>query len=231
MRFGGAGPLFAPNQIAGLARWFDMSDPVATTGPLITDKSGNGNNGTQANPANYPTFSTINGRRCSRHVAGVGQWWGGSAMALTAAQMYLVAQMDSDAPGGVQTPWREGSSVVGLVLYTFSDGNVYDQWGSTTRRLTGNPPTSIAMPHLYGVVTTGTEWTNSFNGTQLFTDAVNTVGFNPFTLGAGAATNVAPTNFCDARLGEQLVYSRKLDAGENVAVKQYLAAKWGLTVA
>jgi hypothetical protein len=159
------------------------------TGASWTDLSGAGRTPAQGTPSAQPTF------RAAGHARGInGQpvvdWDGTSdymdfgASAFSAlsggAEVFLIGRRDADPPPTDATSpiWVMGSSGDGSSLVPYSDGNVYEDFGSTTRKSAGNPAASLASPFSYNVVSIAGEFTVRVNGTQLYTTATNTVGWS-----------------------------------------------------
>lgn len=148
-------------------------------------------------------------------------------------ELYMVARKDADPAPATSAAgfYQYGSSGAG-VLFVHTDGNVYDDWGSTTRVNTGNPTLNLASnSFLYNVVSSATEWTSYINGTQHYTTGTNTVGWSaaPNTVlgySAGAAW------FLFGRVAEMVIFDGELTASERRLMHLYFNARYsGLGVA
>lgn len=60
----------------------------------------------------------------------------------------------------------------------FTDGIIYDGWGSTVRKTTINPVANTALWTLYNVRSKSGLWINALNGERLWGTLTNTVGFS-----------------------------------------------------
>lgn len=227
---------FNPRAISNLALWLDLADQAAVTldgNSLIsniTDKSGNGYNGSQTTAANRPGISTLNGRRCGD--------WGTASNALRVAYShgsnannwrdgFIAAAWDA---GGTTFPGYNGlftanaisGTANGAILDGFSgqanwaaDGIWHRPQGSI---LTVNNETAVddgntcaAFPHITSpfVVRGQAKSDVAVNGWQL--------GCDRSLAGRGWR----------GRIGEVIVFTRQLSTAEALAVRRYLANKWG----
>jgi hypothetical protein len=242
--FGGVAA-FLPTDIAGLQLWYKPNDTstlfqdaaktiAAGNGDVVgavVDKSGNAKDGTQATTARKATRQdgVINGKVVLRFDGADDFYNIGDLSSLTAAEIFIVVKIDADPPPDTTSDglWDFGA-VSAATRYPFAtDSIIYDGFGSTARKTTVNPATSLTQFNLYNVVSISGEWTNFLNGTQLFTTATNTVGFNVVnTLG----NTIAPTHL-DGDIAEVILYNHKLSPTSKTQIKQYIANEYGLVIA
>jgi hypothetical protein len=246
----GAGPgasggaaAFSPSDLATLRLWLKADGAnyqdsgrttlaTADTDPVgsFTDFSSFAEHFSQATAGFRPTLQTneLNSLPAVAFAGTDDVLNGPDLSALTAAEVFVVFKVPADPTVGFEGAiWKFGTDAAASDLVPFTDGNVYDGFGSTARKSTGNPTDSLAAYVLYNIVTTATEWTSFINGTQHFTTATNTVGFSATpTLGA----NVIPA-YSMASVCELILCSAKLSAGDKTSVKSYIATKYGLTLA
>ncbi|MCI0563228.1 MAG: hypothetical protein MN733_32525, partial [Nitrososphaera sp.] len=72
-----------------------------------------------------------------------------STISPASAMMFVAARLTADPPvAGVGGFWSFGSSVDASHV-PFTDGNIYDDWGSTVRHAIGNPSASLASNFIY----------------------------------------------------------------------------------
>lgn len=221
----------------GTLAWWLRGDDVTLNGADVSswnDKSGNGRHFTQGTPAQQPLFvaSAINSRPGVQFDAGNSEFLACvadlNAAGFTGLETFIVLQKNEDPPATTAKAglWRVGTGTQTVVPFT--DGVFYDSFGSTVRKTTGNPATSIASPAVYNVVSIAGEWTSFVNGDQHYTTATNTFGIQT------GATNVrlgpSASNFLDGVVCEWLTYEGKLGAPDKAAVEAYLAARYGITV-
>jgi hypothetical protein len=217
--------------------WFDASDPntITATGSLVsawTNKGSAGGAVTQAVSLNQPTYSANDlgfpGVRTTTAATDF-KYLSMTAPTLTAAmEFFFVFQRDADPPTpGISTTgsWTMGSSP-NVTYVPFSDGIVYDDTGSTTRKTTVDPTRSFTLPSIYSVVSTATEWTNYLNGLQLFTVASNVTGL-PASIGLGVS-GLPPQAGFGGVFREVIAFGVKLNASDRTLLINYLKTKWGV---
>jgi hypothetical protein len=77
--------------------------------------------------------------------------------------------------------------------YPFSDGVIYDEFATTSRKTVGNPTPSLANLHVYEAVSDSNLFKSFINNSEIFTTATNTVGYNanPATVGDGYSGSIS----------------------------------------
>lgn len=224
---------WSPADVSTPLAWWLRGDNVSLNGGTVSqwnDKSGNARNWAQGSAPLQPTFlaSAINGQPGLRFDAAALQELVGPnlfAINLPAAETFIVAQLNADPPATAAKCgfWRTESAAATAAV-PFTDGIIYDGFGSTVRKTTVNPAVSMASPCIYSVISTGAEWTSSLNGTQIFTTGTNTVGWNTATrIGSSV------TNWFDGVMCEWIVYGAKLSSTDRASVIAYLKARYGIS--
>ncbi len=241
-----AAPPFVPTDIAGLALWLAADDiaslykedtettPVsADSDPLGSwrDKSGNGRHHRNSTGTERPTYKTgvQNGLPAilfdgtdDNLIPIVG------LDTLTAATLLMVAKLQNDPPAvGSKTGLLEYTNAALKTAWPWTDGVIYQAFGTNTRKTTVNPTPSLAVFNVSGVVTASGEYTTYLNGTQTFTTATNTVGWSTAANSRVGKSLGAPIGFLDGWIGEILVYDSVLSTTNRQLVEAYLKAKWG----
>lgn len=154
----------------------------------------------------------------------------------TAAHAFAIVKIDVEPPSVASKcgpPFGHfGNEVSELAsAYPFTDSNVYENFGTTVRKSTGNPTPALTNWHLYEIRTASGAWSNWFNGTSHFSTGTNTVGFrnNAFI---GRDETGGTINFLDGRIAEGLIYNKVLSAGEILTVKGYFTSRYpSITIA
>lgn len=229
-------PPFAPSDIPNLYVWLDgavgtFSDDAGTAPStesgvvaLWEDQSGNGNDAFQTSNSKRPLLMggqlVLDGSDDHIELADI---FDGE---LTAGEFFIVFQIDTDPPGAAaQTgAWRFGG--VGLSSHhPFTDGNIYDGWGSTDRQTVGNSAADLTLLHWYNVSTAAGAWTARINGTQEFTTSESGV--------AWSATPRVGESFSDSyhmagAINEIIIYSRVLTSEERNDIGDYLTDKYSI---
>ena len=132
----------------------------------------------------------------------------------------------SGAPSGIENSlWCFGTSGES-VLYPYTSGDIYDDWGSTTRQNSGNPTVDLGTWHLYNVVSTSAEWTSFINNVLHYTTATNTVAFTTLP-GVGRDTT---TQCFPGDIAEVVMYSAKCSAPDKLQTVTYLSDKYALGI-
>ncbi len=233
---GGGGPS-DPSTIANLELWLHgRSVAVGDGNPVTTwaDSSGNARDA-GAIGASRPTLRSTGGPNSQPCLE-----FDGSddsmtlpdfATGFTAGHLFIVVKIDNDPPasGGVAgCPLRVSTSGGDASFYPFTDGVVYENWGSTTRKTVANPTPSLAAWHVYEIVSKASSWKAFINGTQIgSTDTGNTVGFVSVLR---IALN-ANSNRLDGRIAEIIWYSAEKTGADLTAIKTYLNFWTGITIA
>lgn len=213
--------------------WLDGQDVNATgsnpsDGTAIAswkDKSGNGNNYTQATGANQPAFLTngINGKP-SVYFSGSPKGMLGSVISTNLHTVFIVCKADS--VGTDQYVWFNGA------------GDGYGYWidGSSKRTILlggilgkddGNQTTNEEIISFDWDGSTAHFWMNGISETistpTVAASAPSTrsqIGFN-----GGSGTGNYP-----GKIGEIIVYNRALTTSERQQVEAYLSNKWDIAV-
>lgn len=235
---------FTPAHVSGLVLWLRGdrglftdtagTTPVAAAADAVAlwkDQSGLNNDFSQSTSGNRPTWRTsvVNSQHIVRFDGSNDTLVGPSFSSLTASEMFVVVKIDTDPPG-VNTAagmWYFGSHATDS-HYPFTDGTIYDAFGTTARKTTVNPTPALTSPRLYNVVSVSGEWTSFLDGTQIYTTATNTVGFATTTY---IGSNVAVDRCLDGDIAEFIIYNKKLSSAEKANVEAYIAARYALTIA
>lgn len=205
--------------VAGYTTHLEGSTPDSTVGftTRFYDQSGSGLDLVQATAGEQPKILLSSfGWNSVATIDFVGSRFfrGPDISALTAAEMFVVWQTGSD--GTNNGPWRWGSDAGGSRAshYTFTDGNIYDDFGSTVRKATGNPTPDVTLDHIYNVITASGEWTSNINDSEHHTTETNTVGWDttPF-LGENDVSN-----FFENDIAEFIIFDAKLSGADHDAV-------------
>lgn len=239
---GGGGPL--PTDLANLELWLPvtsitgLSDNTAiTTWP---DMSGNGRDATGQGSGSKPKYRTSGGptggpRVEFNPVFGDDFYFSlaNFLTAFTAAEAFIVPKVISDPPGlsSVSShPLGQFGSDVAAAHYPFTDGKIYDDFGSTARKNTDNPVTSLTSYHVYNVRSASGLWERTINaatsGTDFYQTLTNTVGWNT-TPQIGKDTNIFQGSIVDIFL-----FSRILDDAteRKPTIHQYLNNAYGFSL-
>ena len=234
-------PLYLPVVSSSLQLWLDGSDATSiinSVGAVSSwrDKSGNGNNATQATGASQPTLTSnrINGK---------------SALVFDGTDDFLTAPtslMNSCSNTSITvfivsiTSVIKAADIIALspylanptfsVLLPFSNSIVYfDYANNSTGRLTVSWGGTVGTPYLWTLDSNSTIQKNIYrNGVQIATSANATVANFGTTYSLNIGASAAGTNHFNGSIGEILIYNRFLTDAEKASVNAYLMNKWGI---
>jgi hypothetical protein len=227
-------PAFSPADLPGLVGWWDASDLATITaaggkvsqwankkagGPAATQGTGTAQPATGTRTLNGLNTLDFSGASQSLALAS-----NPCAGAPAGTALYVVAlDADPGAGGGVLGGWGTPGSGS---HFPYTDGNIYDTFGSTTQKVVGNPVPSLVNPHVYSVVSAAGDWRAYLDGASLFTTAANAVGWGSTLTSVGRADDHSAAFFLDGRIAEIIVCAGALSTADRQAAEAYLKAKW-----
>lgn len=223
-----------------LVLWLEAEDLTATlsdTDPISSwpDRSGVANDAVQTTGSLQPLLNTgeINSLATVRFDGGdhfiLPQPFDG-----VGGEIFGVVKVDNDPSVAGTNPgegrgglWDFGSHTL-ATHYPYSDGTIYEQFGTTSRKTTGNPTPLLTSPRLYNVSSGASTYTTRLDGNVHYTTATNTVGWNAAPrIGASVVGGFFMAGDIAAIIG----YNRILTTTERALVQVYVADRWGLTIA
>lgn len=229
-----AGGITDPTDVTNCELWLAADNIVGLNdGDAVTtwsDASGNARDATQATAAKKPIYKTaiVNGEPIVRFdgsddVLALPNFLTG----FTAGEMFVVVKIDVDPPAasGQTGCWNFGSGA--RSHYPFTDGTIYDHFGTDTRKTTVDPTPALTSFRLYNAISASGEWTSNLNGTQLFTTATNTVGWSTAPL-VGQSSEGGGDFYLDGDIAELALYSRKVTTTERDDLESYFSTKYSL---
>ena len=224
-------PGFLPTDLTSLQAWYDASQLTGSTVPTWTDESGNGydaviGTGTEPtltaaglNDLNVVTFTDVTHDMTISSALMTGATEGG---------MIAVAQLVSDPPssesyaGAILDAFTPNSSAS---HWPYSDGTIYDTWGTPDRKVPGDPTPSLTSPRIWSTSSAASDWQAYLDGVEFYATTSNTMNF-------GTATRRLGWNQASLRLhgfiAEIIVVDQALDETTRQKLEGYLAWKWGL---
>jgi hypothetical protein len=227
--------VWTPASDTDLFQWFKGSDLSGSNGSTVTtwpDASGN-------SPARDATSGSVTLDTTGLNSLNVVNAAGGSSQkmtlpniytGLTAGSMYAVLKCAADPAASSQTSGgfhRLGSAdpVSGGNHYPFTDGVVYDGFGSTVRKTTGNPTAALDSWHIVSIHTRAGGYDLYLNGTIHFTTATNTVGWS-------TSPNLffgQNTSYFTGKASEIFITSASSDTTTRQKHEGYLAHRFAIT--
>jgi hypothetical protein len=204
------------------------AEGIVSSGGVVTqpwrDLSGQENHGT---PSGSPAYvaNAINGFPGASLSAASSQKFSlpDSFTALTSAEVFIVCKTD-----GSNTITLHGlGNAVFEQLYPFSDGHIYDDFGSDTRVDAGVAVTSLASYHVYNARSAAGARSIFINTTQQHSGGTNTVSFRS-TPEIGHTT--LTDRYFSGTIVEVIMFAAVLDANTRAKLTgRYLRWKFGLT--
>lgn len=211
---------------------YGLADDAAIA--TATDLSGNGNDFTQGTADSRPTFKTniVNGHGVARFDGTADHLAGPDFSSLTAGEIFVIVKIDTDPPAAeAQTGlWHFGDDAVSPNgHFPFTDGAIYEGFGTDTRKTVGDPTPSLATAfRLYNVVSASGSFAAFLDGTEIFSTGTNTVAFDS---APHIGKSDASLHFLDGDIAEIILFSSPLSAGDKTLLKDYFADRYALTIA
>jgi hypothetical protein len=211
----------------------DAGTTLAADGETIqqwNDQSGQGNHAAQATAGQRPTYKTnvINGKPAIRFTSGSATnvlLPAGFDSAFSSAEIFIVLRINNDPPGADVSSglWTLGSGGGLATHFPYTDGIIYETFGTTVRKVTGDPTALLTGLSVYNVSSAPNAFTSRINNVQHFTTATNTVGWDGTPRigcdGSGAYR-------LDGDVAEVVMYDTVLSGADRSAVYSYLSGKW-----
>jgi hypothetical protein len=236
----GGAPSLAP-PLTGSALWIRPDEGYYTpngsaAGRVVNaaDRSGNSRVYAQATEIRQPWLDSAGGpggRNCVQFTT-AGEWLSIAAFlgSATEAEVYAVVKADEDpaslaSRGGL---WSFGSLDGQRQFYPFTDGQIFETFGTNPRKTVGNPAALLTSWRRYHIVSRSGEFTARIDGTQVFTTSSNVAGFlGTGSYHLGSATG-STTHIFTGRLAELIVYTT-YDASRRTVVDAYQRAHFSLS--
>lgn len=245
---GGGGGGVAPTDLSGLQLWLKAdaitglsdNDQITTVWP---DSSGNGRDFSSLTLGSIkPRWKATSGPNSQPAVRmlDTGYFQRSSAFlsGFTAGEGFAVVKIDNDPPatsakcGPPFGDW--GDNFDDYYPYN-GDSKIYIGFGSTTRKTTLDPVTSLTTWHLYNCRSSSGDWTHSINAAtstnDFFNTATNTVAWDTTgNIRVGASSSSSKT--MEGYIAEIIFYNRILnDTTERKAVVHaYLNTKYAFSL-
>lgn len=219
----------SPADLDDLYGWFDATEETYSNNDLVpswTDRSGNGRHALQATSGSQPTFLTagLNGFPCI-DFAGL-KFLDLDAASESLRPVTVLAVVEWDGAGDTV-----------LLAGTTSSGATSIDWHFAKQRLLregeiliGEALSSLLAntAHVLDVRWDGDGHVFGFDGAD---DGSGAAGNAPYARvpRIGKRSGTLSTGL-DAKVGELIIYNRRLFAAEITEVRAYLANKWGFTI-
>jgi len=225
----GGGAVWTPADLGALyeADWDAMSGITITSGRVSgwADKTTNGHDGVQANAADQPVVASgvANGLDAVLFaIAGTEFLTLAAALGGTAGHLFAIVKGTTDSGVNTGPPVYAGSAAP-QSYFPFTNGTIYESFGSTTRQTTSNPAATLVAFNCYEVVSASGRFTNRLNGVELYATGTNTVGWAAVQkIGGG------PSVYFDGWIARAIVCGAELTGANLVSMRAYLTATYGV---
>ena len=141
----------------------------------------------------------------------------------TAGEVFVMLKVAQDPSAAARGLWLMGGD--NWPEYQRTDGQIAEDWGSTTLRTIGNPVQPLNQYHLYNVSSKSGEWAARINGNVLYQTATNAVTFYG---GGGTRLGKNYGEYFAGDIAEIMIYDHVLTSLEREAVGQYMTQKYAL---
>lgn len=213
--------------IGGLQQWLKGDSLGTVNGASISswqDFSGNSRHASSPG-GSQPTVlaNAQNGLSCSRYNGSSYFNLGNYLTGFTAGQVFIVVRASQDPnQSGTDGLWHIGNSASDSTRWSFTDGVIYDTFGTSSRKTTVNPSPSLTVFNIYSVMSKAGQWTSWLNNTQLYNTTSNAVSW-PTTPRIGQGVGFS----WSGDIAEFLLYNKELSTADRGVVHNYLKSKWG----
>jgi len=139
----------------------------------------------------------------------------------------VVVKIANDPPAtSAKSGLGEFGDDLNVSHFPFTNGVVYCDWGTDTRKTTVDPTPSLTGISLLNVVSKSGEWTLRLNGTEIYTTASNNVVYSA-TPKVGKEVSGFGDVFLDGHLFEIVFFPTVRTAGERDTIENDLGAVYG----
>lgn len=212
----GGGP-FLPTDIGSLWQWLDASNRGVTS-LQWDDVSGNARHMTSTSAGEFPSFAAG-----EADFDGSDYMTGPSMAGLSEGELFIRLKLDVDPPTAVARTgpplWSE--TYGGAGHYPYTDGVIYNGWGSNARKTCGNPAGSLTAYHTLNIHSKTSDWALKINGGVQYSTGSNAVQF--YTSPSLARVPSSPYYF-NGFMKSMCVFSAKLSTDDRAAMEAYMGA-------
>jgi hypothetical protein len=216
----GGGGSYTPMSFPGLQGLYDPDQQTESADAALatfSDRSGNANHWSQASAPNRPIlrYSVINGRKVLEFdgVNSVMSCATGLMNGATAGSWFALIKLDADPPAN-PGPVIDGFGASDS-YHPYTDGHIYDGFGTSVRKTCGNPTPSLASWAIVGAISASGDYRFFVNdkSTPLFSTGTNTVSMGTGTRGLGTNT-VTAGNQIKGQLAHLVIGNAAPSAGD-----------------
>lgn len=152
----------------------------------------------------------------------------GDLSALTQGEIFVVLKLANDPPSAdTKTGFMKTTgNGIATTHYRWTDGVVYDSFGTSVRKTVGSITPNLALPHVYNSRSQAGEWTLEINGVQEFTTATNTVNFGNASFTSFGRDGA--TYFLDGKVAYVALCNQVQTATQRARMLRYLNERFAI---
>ncbi len=229
---GGGAPAFAETDITGVKLFLDADGLTVGALAAWNDSGPGGKHGVASgSPTCVASVAALGGQKAVLFSGSSGTldyFTVPDLVCSTSVDIFAVLANAEDPPlaGGDTGMWIMGSDGT-ADTHPFTDSNIYDGAGSTTRHTVGNPAFNMTGGHIYGVRSAAGAFSAEINGSSVYSS-----GANAFGMVAAPKLGTSLSNlYYRGHIAKLIVVSPQMSAGNRTALLALWGAQYGITVA
>ena len=113
--------------------------------------------------------------------------------------------------------------------FPWTDGVIYDNFGSDVRHTTVDPTPALTSWRLYNVSSAPNSWSSSLDTTKIYSTNTNTVYFSSANRYIGRSVEGTGDYILLGYIAEILFYGQVQSAANKSTIEQYLKTKYNLS--
>lgn len=151
----------------------------------------------------------------------------------TEGEVFIVVKIDTDPPGASAQSglWNMDGEGTNTVHYPFTNGQLYEAWGSNSRKSTGVDPTpALTSFRLYNVASKSADFKIRLDGTQIYTTGTNTFSNFGGNIYLGRSEGLFGDVYLDGDIAMIAIVDAVLNSTDRDAIEAEIASVYGLTI-
>jgi hypothetical protein len=150
---------------------------------------------------------------------------------ISALEAFIVIKLENDPPldDAYTSIWSAGGGDY-IGHYPWTDGTIYENLASSTRKTIGNPTPSLASWRVYNVCSATNIFSASLDGVNLYKTSTNSTSFLTYRSIGGGAAPASELYRLKGWIAEVVFYDRVLTMAERSASLTYFSDKYNLGI-
>jgi hypothetical protein len=145
---------------------------------------------------------------------------------VTAGSQITVLQLALDPPVDGNKTGLYAYGTDSTTHVPFTDGVIYDNFGSNARKTVGNPTPALTSARVYSVVSQSGSWVARIDGASIFSTGTNTVAWNTGTLELGRSGG---SFYVNGPMAFHCVLASAISDANHNAIGNEMASLYGMT--